>query len=156
MNLPGMWLSSSPGRLDAAAMTCAGHLAACILGTGVLLMLSALASSTMMGVSLAMALILSACSSIAGTCTDELRVRITPQDTTLAAGRAFSPAVSLSTCGGKQRLEDSFTFQSTNPAVASVEPTTRRVVAVRSGEADILVTGQQYGNVGRIRVTVSP
>lgn len=91
-----------------------------------------------------------------GACTDELRVQLTPRDTAVSVGSAFTAAVALSTCGGRQPLADTFTFASTNAAAASVDAATGRVTAVGAGQADIVVTGDRYGQVGRIRLTVAP
>lgn len=118
---------------------------------------SALSPLVAAGFSLGLALAISACSSpFSGNCTSELRVRLSPEDTTVAAGHAFSPTVALSTCSGRQRLEDSFAFESSDAAVAAVDSATGRVTAVGTGRAEITITGQRYGQVGRILVTVSP
>ena len=89
-------------------------------------------------------------------CTQELRVQVTPRDTTVSVGNTFTPSVTLSSCGGKERLSDSFTYETTNPAAATVHPNTGRVTATGAGQADIRITGQRYGQVAQIRVTVSP
>lgn len=93
---------------------------------------------------------------LAPNCTDELRVQLSPRDTTVSVGSTFTATVSLSTCGGRERLADTFTYASTNPAATTVNATTGRVDAVGVGQADIVITGQRYGTVGRARVTVSP
>lgn len=119
---------------------------------------SSLFSVIVAGFALGLAFTASACSSPSpfGACTDELRVRLTPQDTTVTAGNAFSATVALSSCGGKQELEDSFTFQSSDVGVAAVDAASGRVTAIGSGHAEINVVGERYGPVGRILVTVLP
>lgn len=113
----------------------------------------------MMGAA-AMALValvtMNGCTQPVRACTDELGIHLTPQDTTVAAGRAFTPVVALSTCGGRRRVEDTFTFTTTDATVASVDRTTGRITAVGAGQAEVRVTGEQHGRVGEVRVTVSP
>jgi hypothetical protein len=119
---------------------------------------SSLTSVVVAGLALGLTLTASACSSPSpfGACTEELRVRLTPQDTAVAEGSAFSATAALSSCGGKQELEDSFTFQSSDVSVAAVDSASGRVTAIGSGRADINVVGERYGPVGRILVTVLP
>lgn len=101
---------------------------------------------------------LSACSEppSATICTSELRVQLSPSDTSVPAGRAFTIGARLSGCSGKVQLEDVFTFDSTEPAVATVDATSGRVTAVTAGEARIAVTGERYGSLGFVRVMVAP
>ena len=91
-----------------------------------------------------------------GDCTDELRVNISPRDTSVAIGAAFQAKVALSTCGGDKRLTDTFTWMSVDPAIARVGAADGRVTAVAPGETTIEVTGARYGEVATIRIAVTP
>jgi outer membrane biogenesis lipoprotein LolB len=101
-------------------------------------------------------ILVSACESGArlGVCTDELRVHFTPADTTILAGQSFSASVQLATCGGTVKLSDTFTWQSNDPAVATVDSATGRVVGRGPGEARIVARGAEYGLIGGLHLTV--
>jgi hypothetical protein len=105
---------------------------------------------------LGFAVILHACADFGGVCTDELRVHLSPSDTTVAVGSTFQPVIVLSTCGGSKRLQDSFSLEADDAAVAAVDPATRRITAIGAGETYVTVTGERYGRVGAIRVAVVP
>jgi hypothetical protein len=50
---------------------------------------------------LGFAVILHGCADFSGACTDELRVHLSPSDTTVAVGSTFQPVIVLSTCGAR-------------------------------------------------------
>ena len=91
-----------------------------------------------------------------GNCTDELRVRLTPRDTSVVVGATFQASVALSTCGGGKRVSDAFTWSSLDLNVVRVDATTGRVTAAGAGESAVDVVGARYGAVGRIRIVVTP
>src|SRR5690606_7365779 len=99
---------------------------------------------------------LAACSPFTEACTSELRVELMPRDTTVAVGEVFPLGAKLGTCGGKKEIHDALTFHSSNPAVVAVDGATGRASPMGSGTAEIAVSGQQYGRLGSIRVTVQP
>lgn len=102
------------------------------------------------------AVILHGCADFPDACTSELRVHLSPSDTTVSAGSTFAPVIRLSTCGGSKRLQDTFSLEADDPAVAAVDPATRRITAIGAGETHVKVTGDRYGPVGAIRVAVVP
>jgi hypothetical protein len=91
-----------------------------------------------------------------GNCTDELRVRIAPRDTTVRQGAELDASVALSTCGGSRQLRDTFTWTSNDPSVARVGPTDGRITTLSVGETTIDVVGARYGHVGSVRIAVTP
>jgi hypothetical protein len=88
-------------------------------------------------------------------CTMELRSEVTPSDTTVAVGASFTPRIALSSCGGKKRLLDTFTWSSADPAIVAIQPTTGRITALAAGETSVTVDGVRYGrDLGRVQVVV--
>src|SRR5687767_11719952 len=87
-------------------------------------------------------------------CTDELRVFLTPRDTSVVVAASFQARVALSTCGGSKALSDTFTWSSLDPNVVQVTASTGRVSAVGVGETTVNVVGARYGPVGGIRISV--
>jgi hypothetical protein len=88
------------------------------------------------------------------TCTLELGTRFSPSDTTVRVGQSFQASVHLSSCGGAQQLTDIITWQAEDPAVATVDGRSGRVVAQGPGTTRILASGRRYGNVGGLQVSV--
>jgi hypothetical protein len=89
-------------------------------------------------------------------CTSELLVQLTPEDSRVEVGASFQAMASLWGCGGRERLRDTFTWSSLDPNVAQVIASTGRVTAVGTGETMVNVVGARYGSVGGIRITVIP
>ena len=94
------------------------------------------------------------CDGLPTACTRELRVYLAPADTTITVGQSFAAAVELSSCGGRETLSDDFTWESQDTTVAVVGAATGRVTGVGPGQADVVVTGERYGQLGGIRVVV--
>ena len=86
------------------------------------------------------------------TCTDELSMRISPLDTTIAVGQGFTPTVNLTTCGGRRQLDDDFSFEAENPLVAEVNA--GRITAKSRGTTSVAVKGTKYGRLIDIVVRV--
>ena len=110
-------------------------------------------------VALGAAAILAACAnpfaaSADAPCTRELGVRFTPGDTTIAVGQAFTAAVHLSSCGGREQLSDVVTWSAQDTTVVSVDPTAGLVTGRALGETRLQATGATYGLVGGPRVVV--
>ena len=88
-------------------------------------------------------------------CTDELRVDLQPAgEQQIAVGGGFSPRITLSTCGGRERLSDTFTWSARDTVVARVDPGTGRVTGRSPGSTAVDVRGTRYGAVGTIPVVV--
>jgi len=87
-------------------------------------------------------------------CTSELGTRFSPADTTVQVGQSFQVSVQLSSCGGAQQLTDVITWQAEDPAVATVDGRSGRVVARSPGTTRILASGEQYGSIGGPQVSV--
>jgi len=99
--------------------------------------------------------VVSACDLVSDVCTLELRPQYAPADTTILVGQAFTASVRLSSCGGSRILSDVFTWQSQDSLIARVDSRTARVVARAPGETVITASGEKYGSVGGLRVTVT-
>jgi hypothetical protein len=95
-----------------------------------------------------------ACSPSLDACTTELRTEVQPRDIRLNVSESVQASVELSTCGGKQKLSDIFTWASQNERVATVEASTGLVTALSVGETVIKVTGKDYGDIGAINVSI--
>jgi hypothetical protein len=87
-------------------------------------------------------------------CSAELGVRLSPADTTILIGQSFAATISLTTCGGGVSLEDSFTYSSSAPQIASVDPSAGVVTGESVGDAEIQVSGDRYGWLGGFSVQV--
>lgn len=87
-------------------------------------------------------------------CTSELGARFSPPDTTIQVGRSFQASVQLLSCGGKQHLVDVVTWHADDTTVATVDGPTGRVVGQGPGTTRILASGQRYGTVGGLQVSV--
>ena len=87
-------------------------------------------------------------------CTDELRVAWSPGDTTLLIGQSFVPSVTISTCGGRQQLSDVLTWGTSDSSVLRFERTTGRAIGRAAGTASLFVSGERYGSLAEIAVTV--
>jgi len=103
------------------------------------------------------AVALGACDgSVLGTaCTDELRTDLQPRgEQQIAVGTGFTATVALSTCGGRERLSDTFTWAARDTLVVRVDVATGRVTGRAPGSTAVDVRGARYGPVGTIPVTV--
>ena len=87
-------------------------------------------------------------------CTRELRTRFSPADTTIQVGQSFRSSVQLSSCGGAEQLTDIITWHAADPTIATVDGRTGRVVGQRAGATRIIASGQRYGIVGGLQVSV--
>jgi len=87
-------------------------------------------------------------------CTDELRIRPIPVDTTIAVGEHFGARVALSTCGGKRQLDDTYTWSSEDTHVVTIDPVSGVATAVGVGQTRIVATGATYRAFGGTLVTV--
>ena len=111
----------------------------------------------LVGLALLPAVALSACIDRPPTvCTDELRVHFAPSDASITARESFTASVSLSSCGGALSLVDTFRWRSDDPAIATVDSVTGRVVGQSLGTTRIHANGKSYGPVGSIAVSVQP
>ena len=98
---------------------------------------------------------LAACSDRPPTvCTEELRVQFTPSDTSITTGQSFTASVTVSSCGGALKLIDTFGWRSDDPAIATVDSVSGRVVGQAPGATHIHADGNTYGPVGSLAVSV--
>jgi uncharacterized protein YjdB len=100
---------------------------------------------------------LTACS-VPTVCTLEFGVEVTPTVRSLAVGQEFTANATGVSCGGRSRSEYTVRWESTAPAVASVDSITGRVRALAPGTATIEAREPApEGSVwGGVRVTVTP
>ena len=87
-------------------------------------------------------------------CTLELRTRFSPADTTIQVGQSFEASVQLSSCGGARQLTDVVTWHAQDPTVATVDGQSGRVMGQGPGTTRISASGQRYGSVGGLQVSV--
>jgi hypothetical protein len=72
----------------------------------------------------------------------------------LNVGQSFVSNIALSSCGGRQKVEDTFTWTVSDPTVLEVEAATGLVKARAVGDARVSIRGAIYGGVGALTVTV--
>ena len=96
------------------------------------------------------------CSDIPTVCTAELRVRTTPTSIQLSVGETVTVSVALSTCGGKQKLSDTFVWSADDTAIVRVDSSLARVTARQAGSTIVVGTGRVYGRVAYIPAAVIP
>ena len=88
-------------------------------------------------------------------CTDELRTDLQPRgEQQIAVGTGFTATIALSTCGGRERLHDTFTWSARDTLVVRVDAATGRVTGRAPGSTAVEVRGARYGAVGTIPVAV--
>ncbi len=95
------------------------------------------------------------CDVVSPVCTRELQVDLRPVEQTITVGQTFTPSVELSSCGGKERVTDSFTLQAQDPAIVEVDDATGRITGKAPGETLVEVSGRKYGRIGAVRVIVT-
>lgn len=87
-------------------------------------------------------------------CTAELEIRLEPTSVTLEVGETVTPTLELYTCGGSQRVPDTFVWTADEPQIASVDETNGTITSRSPGQTTVAVAGQTYGNLGTVEVTV--
>lgn len=102
------------------------------------------------------ALALSACNHPTGDCTLELGIDLRPQgEQLLVVGASFTGAVTLTSCGGRQRVSDTFLWSSRDSLVVRVDAGTGRVTGRSPGSTFVDVRGTRYSfTLGSIPVIV--
>jgi uncharacterized protein YjdB len=98
-------------------------------------------------------LVVTACSDFQQ-CSSQINQKFLPADTTIGVGEQFTAQVLVTTCDGRQILNSSPTWHSTDPAIASVDSLTGRVTGDGQGQTTITATGGFYTLKGNIPVTV--
>ena len=99
-------------------------------------------------------LFLGACSIVGPDCTDELRISIAPTARTIAVAESFTPSVRLASCGGRERLSDTFRWRASDTLVVRVDSVTGRITGRSPGVVRVEVSGQRYGPLGSVEATV--
>jgi len=93
-----------------------------------------------------------ACRDSTTACPLNLGFQYTPADTTIHVGQSYTTSVKLIVgCGSDY---DTFTWESSNPSVARVDPM-GVVTGIGPGQATITAIGQKYGAVAGAHVTVA-
>ena len=87
-------------------------------------------------------------------CTDELGMRPEPGAATLSVGQSVSVRVKLTTCGGAKSVSDVITWTADDTAVVRVDGQVGRVTGRSPGVTYVMGTGERYGSVAWIPVTV--
>ena len=95
-----------------------------------------------------------ACSDAPTVCPADLRLRFGPRDTTVTVNARFTMRFTLLGCAGTRVLSDSVTWNSSDPAVATVDAATGTVTAVGVGTAEITGSAFHYHRSDIARVTV--
>lgn len=97
---------------------------------------------------------LGACQLPTGDCTTELRIEFAPHQQSIRVGESFTPTFRLSSCGGREKLTTTVTWQSTDPTVASVDATSGRITGVAPGQTSVTGTSEEYHLSQSVQVTV--
>lgn len=87
-------------------------------------------------------------------CTRELRIDVRPEAPVLEVGQSLTATVRLSSCGGREQLEDRFSWRIADAAVATVDPRSGRLTGVTPGTTALEVHGAHYGVSATVPVTV--
>jgi hypothetical protein len=97
-----------------------------------------------------------ACNDPTGDCTLELGIDLRPQgEQRLAVGASFTGTVALSSCGGRQRVRDTFVWSGRDTLVVQVDAGTGRVTGRSPGSTLVEVRGTRYSfTLGTISVVV--
>ena len=103
---------------------------------------------------MAIAFLLNSCFLVPTTCTLELEERLDPETVTLEVGESVTPTFELYSCQGEKQLENSFTWTSANPQIASVGRVSGTITALSVGKTDVKVSGQEYNVAQVVEVTV--
>ena len=85
-----------------------------------------------------LATILVACSDPT-VCPADLRWQLAPRDTIVTVNARFNVRFTVLGCAGTRVLSDSMTWTSSDPSVATVEPRTGAVTAIRVGTVELSV-----------------
>ena len=100
-------------------------------------------------------LALGGCSGTTDTvCPADLRWTISPRDTTIAVGQNFRVQFELFGCAGTQRLTDSITFTSSNPATAAANLSTGVITGITTGTATVRAMAHRFHVFGDVIVRV--
>lgn len=103
---------------------------------------------------MAVAPLLSSCFLGPSACTLELEERLDPTTVVLEVGESITPTFELYSCQGEKQLEDSFTWVSANPQIASVDRMSGAITALSVGKTDVEVSGKEYRVTQAVKVTV--
>ena len=87
-------------------------------------------------------------------CPADLRVRVTPRDTTLVVGQRFQPRVEYLGCAGTKVLDTPVVYRTNDPTVLAVAPASGQAFAVAVGRATLTADAPEYGFPVQIAVTV--
>lgn len=88
------------------------------------------------------------------TCSADLSLRLTPSERTISVGESFTPEATFFGCGGDRRLEDVITWAADDLGIVSVDPKTGRTTGRAPGQTFVTPTGERYGKLASVRVTV--
>jgi hypothetical protein len=99
--------------------------------------------------------VLAACGQTEPTvCPADLRVRVTPHETTLVVGQRFQPRVEYLGCAGTKVLATPVVYGTNDPAVLSVDTASGRATAVSVGRATLTADAPAYHFPVQIAVMV--
>ena len=88
-------------------------------------------------------------------CPEDLQVRVTPVERTIAVGESFTPSAQAFGCGGTRRLSDTWTWDTEDTEVVTVDPPSGRTTGRAPGTACVRARGEKYGVLGAgVHVTV--
>jgi hypothetical protein len=88
---------------------------------------------------------LSACQVLPLACTDELGLRFSPPNPTIAVGQSFNASLELSTCGGRERWRPAVVWRTDDTLLVVVESNTGRVTARAVGDALVFAVERDAG-----------
>ena len=105
----------------------------------------------LLGTGVALAL---GCSATEPVCPADLERRVTPATASLAVGERRTVQGQFLGCGGTERLTDVIRWSVADSTVARVDAVTGEVTARAVGTTVVQGTGQQYGPLPSITITV--
>jgi uncharacterized protein YjdB len=74
---------------------------------------------------------------LAGDCTDELGVNLSPSEKTVSVGQSFTPSLELTTCGGRKRWHPTVVWLTPDTTVVCVDSIGGRITGRAPGSAHV-------------------
>ena len=87
----------------------------------------------------------SACGLVEGSgCNADLRINVAPIAQSLRIGESFTPTAHALGCGGREDLQQTWTWRSGDSTVVNTNVLTGRSIAMKAGSTNVLADGVPY------------